>query len=140
VLVIGDEVVAWVVRKTGNTGSFGAAVGIGWEFGGRLVAGVAYTDYNGANIGASIAVDHGHIAREYLRIIFDYPFNQCRVKRITATIGEGNKKSVNLVQRFGFTYETRLSEAHSTGDLLIYRMFRNECRWLSLKGNQNEQR
>lgn len=131
-LVVGAGVVEWVAKKTNEFGNFGCATGIGWERRGEIVAGVAYADFNGPNVNAHIAVD-GLMSREYLWTIFDYPFRQLKVSRITCLIGEGNHKSVNLCQRMGFSQEARLRGAHPSGDLLIYRMFANECKWLGLK-------
>lgn len=131
-LVVGSGVVEWVAKQTNEFGNFGCATGIGWERRGELVAGVAYSDFNGPNVNAHIAV-FGLMSREYLWTIFDYPFKQLKVNRITCLIGEGNHKSVNLCGRMGFMPETRLKGAHASGDLLIYRMFRDECKWLELK-------
>ena len=132
-LIVGPDVVNWVAKQTNEYGNFGCAVGLGWMRDGEMVAGVAFNDYNGPNICAHIAITNGRIERPFLKVIFDYPFNQAKVSRITCMVGEGNVKSRNLCERFGFTEEARLSGAHSTCDLLIYRMRRDECRWLEKK-------
>ena len=131
-LVIGPGVVEWVAKQTNEFGNFGCAVGIGLQKDGEIVAGVAYNDYNGPNISAHIAIN-GRINRRFIWAIFDYPFNQAKVNRVTCLIGEGNVRSRKLCEHFGFKEEARLSGAHPTGDLLIYRLFRHECRWLELK-------
>lgn len=131
-LVIGDEAVAWVALQTNEYGKFGAATGIGWERGGKLIAGVAYSDYNGPNCCTHIAIT-GVMSREFLWSIFDYPFNQLKVQRITGLVGEGNQKSRNLCLKLGFTEEARLHGAHQTGDLIVFKMTRNECKWLGIK-------
>ena len=139
-IVIGQGVVDWVAAHTQACGGFGSAVGIGLESGGKLIAGVAYSDWNGVNIVAHIASDGSKLwmTREYLRTIFDYPFNQAKVNRITCWIAEGNKESIKLCEHIGFKLETTLSEAHPTGDLLIYRMRRQDCRWLAIKVKHEE--
>jgi RimJ/RimL family protein N-acetyltransferase len=131
-IVTGQPVVEWVAHKTNDFGNFGCAVGIGWQVGGKIVSGVAYNDFNGPNINAHIATD-APLTKSFLRAIFDYPFNCANVQRITALVGEGNVKSRHLCERFGFIEETRLQGAHQTGDLIVYRMRRNECKWLELK-------
>lgn len=131
-IVAGQPVVEWVARQTHDFGNFGCAVGIGMERDGELVAGVAYNEYNGVNINAHIALTVP-ITRDFLWAIFDYPFNKAKIERITALVGEGNQKSRNLVERFGFTEETRLEKAHPDGDLIVYRMRRHECKWLEIK-------
>ena len=132
-LVSGAAVVNWVARRTNEFGSFGdAAQALGWEKRDALVAGVVYADWNGPNVVCHIASDGSRrwLVREYLWTIFDYPFRQLKVKRITVTVGEGNADSRRFVEHLGFTREATLQRAHPSGDLLVYRMFAENCRWL----------
>ncbi len=133
-LTIGSHVVEWVAKRTNEYGNFGAAQGIGWERNGSLVAGVAYAQWNGANVVCHIASDGSRrwATRAYLWTIFDYPFNQLSVKRITVEVGEGNSASRRFVRHLGFTLEATLDSAHPSGDLLVYRMFRQDCRYLRM--------
>lgn len=132
VIVVGRGVVEWVANRTNEFGNFGTDVGIGWQKNGELVAGVAYANYNGTNIECHIASDGSKrwMTREYLRTIFDYPFKQANVRRITVCVGEGNAESRKFVEHLGFREEARLHGAHPTGDILIYRMWRDECRFI----------
>ena len=133
-LVIGKGVVEWVAQQTAEYGNFGTDVGIGWQKDGRIIAGVAYANWNGANVECHIASDKSKkwMNRQYLWTIFDYPFNQLRAKRITVCVGEGNADSVRFVKHLGFILEAKLKDAHLTGDLQIFRMFANECRFLQV--------
>jgi len=130
-IVTGQWVVDWVARQTNDYGTFGKAEGIGWVAGERLRAGVAYCDFNGVNIVCHIASDGSRrwATREYLWAIFDYPFRQLGVKRMTVCVGEGNSDSRRFVEHLGFELEATLQLAHPTGDLLVYRMFKESCRW-----------
>lgn len=132
-IVVGPDVVKWVAKRTNEFGNFGTDIGIGQVKDGVLVAGVAYADWNGPNIVCHIASDGSKrwATREYLRVIFDYPFRQLGCGRITALVGEGNSASRNFVQHLGFEPETTLRAAHPTGDLLVYAMFKESCRWIS---------
>ncbi len=132
-LVIGPEVVSWVAEKTNEFGNFGCATGIGWQAKGMLIAGVAYAEWNGANVVCHIASNGSKrwLTRKYLQTIFDYPFNQLCVKRITVCVGEGNKDSRRFVTHLGFELEATLRNAHPTGDLLVFRLFKDDCRWIS---------
>ena len=132
-LVIGDGVLDWVAKKTNEYGRFGGGTAIGWEKAGELVAGVCYCDWNGVNVVCHIASDGSRkwLTKRYLRVIFDYPFNQLQCGRITVAVGEGNSASCNFVRKLGFELEARLSKAHPTGDLLIFRMFKSDCRWIA---------
>ena len=130
---IGKHVVEWVAKQTNEFGNFGTDIGIGWLKDGKLVAGVAYAEWNGPNIVCHIASDQSKkwLTRQFLWTIFDYPFNQVGVKRITVCVGEGNKDSNRFVKHLGFELETTLKSAHPTGDLLIWRMWKRDCQWIS---------
>jgi len=131
VLVVGPDVVHWVATRTNEFGSFGAATGIGWARNGELVAGVAYNEFNGVNINAHIASNGHHwLTRDFLWAIFNYPFRQLGVQRITGLVGEGNAAARRFDEHLGFTLETKLTGAHPTGDLLVYVMWKHDCRWL----------
>lgn len=131
-LIIGKGVVQWVAKQTNNFGDFGTDAGIGWARRGQLVAGVAYADWNGPNVCCHIASDGSKrwATRAFLWTIFDYPFNQLKVKRITVCVGEGNSASRRFVQHLGFELEATLRAAHPSGDLLVYRMFSEGCAWI----------
>ena len=132
-LVIGPEVVSWVAVRTNEYGNFGAAQGIGWERDGALVAGVAYAEWNGVNVVAHIASDGSRrwLTRTFLNVIFDYPFRQLGVRRITACVGEGNSDSRRFLLHLGFVHEATLRGAHPTGDLLVYVLWKEKCKWIS---------
>ena len=131
-LVVGKGVVEWVAAQTSEFGNFGTEVGIGWLRGGQIVAGVAYANWNGPNVECHIASDGSRkwLTKQYLWTIFDYPFNQLGVDRITVCVGEGNTDSTRFVKHLGFILEAKLKGAHPTGDLLIYRMDRQDCRFI----------
>jgi RimJ/RimL family protein N-acetyltransferase len=120
----------WVSAKTGGMWTRGRGTAIGRLKDGELVAGVLYEDYTKANIVCHIAGNDGWATRGFLGLIFNYPFEQLGVKRITAPVHSNNEKSILLMTRLGFTLEAVLAQAIPEGDLLIYRMFKSECRFL----------
>jgi len=155
-LIVGKGVVEWVAKQTGEFNCFGTDIGIGWAKNGHefnryntyaglslkeafpepvLVAGVAYANYNGVNVEAHIASDGSKkwLTRKFLWTIFDYPFNQLKVKRITVCVGEGNIPSRRFVEHLGFILEAELADAHPTGKLRIYRLYATECRFLQVR-------
>lgn len=125
-----SKVGPWVCERAGGTWVPGRGTAIGRMVDGELVAGVLYEDFNGANIICHIAGVGNWATREYLAVIFHYPFVQLGVRRITVPVDSVNEKSIRLVERMGFTLESRLREATPRADMLLYRMFRNECRFL----------
>lgn len=137
-LVIGKGVVEWIAARTGEFNCFGTDVGIGWAKHGKIVAGVAYANWNGVNVETHIASDGSRnwLTRQYLWTIFDYPFNQLGANRITCCVGSGNTDSARFVEHLGFKLEAELLGAHPTGSLRIYRMWRHECRFLQVKHGQ----
>lgn len=136
-LTIGEHVVDWVGKIV--RAEFDGARGIGLlrtvqtAVGEQcaLCAGVVYEDWNGVNITAHIAAEGRNWATPwFLGVIFDYPFVQLKCNRITVCVGEQNRDSRRFVGHLGFTQEANLQGAHPTGDLIVYRMFRDDCRYL----------
>lgn len=124
----------WVAHKTGGTWCEGRGTAIGkLDENGELCAGVLYEDFTGANVVCHIAGIGNWATKEYLGVIFDYPFNQLNVKRITAPISSTNMQSIQLVTRMGFTLECSLVQAIPDGDLHLFRMFKDECKYLKGK-------
>lgn len=121
----------WVTARAGGTWTPGRGTAIGkLDESGELMAGVLYEDWNRANVVCHIAGEGNWATREYLNVIFDYPFNQLNVKRITVPVGSTNLKSINLVTRMGFALECTLTQAIPDGDLHLFRMWRDECKYI----------
>lgn len=122
----------WVSERAGlppyKPGS-GAAIGRIKD--GKIVAGVLYEDCNGANVVCHIAGEGKNwLNRRFLSIIFDYPFNQLGVKRITGYVLSTNKAAQRLDEHLGFEREFVMKDAHPDGDVIGYVMTRDKCRWL----------
>jgi RimJ/RimL family protein N-acetyltransferase len=99
---------------------------------GEIIAAVGYDQYNGANIFMHVASDGTSRwgTRHFLHEIFKYPFRTLGVDRITVWVERDNIASRRLVTNVGFTAEAVLQSAGRDGvDVLIYRMFRQECRY-----------
>lgn len=126
-IVVGQAVVDWVAQRTGAI--FGVARGIGLSRGGKIAAGVAYTDFNQRNIFVHVACD-GPLTRKFLWTICDYPFNQLGVERVTGMIPAAHRNALDFAERIGFKYEATLENAHPKGNLLIYVAHRDNLAWL----------
>jgi RimJ/RimL family protein N-acetyltransferase len=129
-IVSGQAVVEWVSKRTHEFGNYGAAVGIGIEKDSELIAGVVYNEYNGANMNMHVAaVPNSHwLDSECIGAFFEYPFKY--VNRVTGLIGEKNHRSIKLCESVGFTLECRLERAHPDGAMLVYRLFKEDCKWI----------
>lgn len=134
-VVTGQRVIDWVTDFAPEFGNYGAAVGIGLEKGGDLIAGVVFNEYNGPNINMHVAAMPGSrwLDREYLWYCFYYPFEQLKVKRVTGLVGEGNAKSRRFTEHLGFELEAKLKDAHPTGAMLVYVLRRENCKWLHIR-------
>jgi RimJ/RimL family protein N-acetyltransferase len=120
-----------VASRTGGTWTPGRGTAIGKiDSKGNIIAGVLYEDYNRANIVEHIAAEGDWACRRFLWIMFDYPFNQLKVKRITAPVASTNEKCIRLVKKMGFTLESTLAQATPDGDVHIFRMFKEECKYI----------
>ena len=127
-----DRIAPFVQRATGVALTQGAT-GLGWVKHGRLVAGAIYEGYNGANIWVHLAGDEGGqwLARPFLRAGFAYPFLVCRVQRLWGQVDESNACARRFDEHIGFREVARLKgAAHDGGDVLIYCMAREECRYI----------
>ena len=124
----------WVCERGGGSWQEGRGCALGLtDSNDGLIAGVLYEDWNGAQIICHIAgVGNWSSCRAYMRAIFAYPFRQLKAKRITAPVASCNLKAQRFVERLGFVRESTLTDAHPDGDIFIYKMTPDKCRWLKL--------
>lgn len=127
-----DLIAPWVIDRVGLGGKYvrGTASAIGRVRDGKIIGGIYYEDYNGSNIVCHIASDGDRwLNKLFLWMIFDYPFNKLGVKRMTAPILESNKDCINFVEKLGFVREAILQDGHPKGDIYIYTLFKDQCKW-----------
>lgn len=110
----------------------GSVIGL-WEDGVGPVAACLYESHNGASILGHLAGDGKKwMNREFLWYCFYYPFEQLQVKKILGLVESDNYDARKLDEHLGFTLEATLKDAAPKGDLLVYSMTRDQCKWLSL--------
>lgn len=89
---------------------------------------------NGASIMLHIAANGKRwMNREYLWFVFYYPFIQLGINKIISPVEGGNAACRTFIEHIGFTLEATLKDAAPQGDLLIYTMTKDQCKWLNLK-------
>jgi hypothetical protein len=103
---------------------------IGCERDGELVAGVMFQQYNGASIYAHIAIT-GRMTKDWLWFIFYYPFVQLGCHVIIVLIACGNRKARAFVENAGFVLRTMLPDADPSGDVCLYILQKQDCRFLT---------
>lgn len=127
-----QRVGAWVAQKVGGIWDNSAnaqAIGYANEDG-QLLAGVTYKDWNGANIWVHVRVEDGRALPQFVAVAFHYPFVQVGARRLTLPICSTNRKALSVAARMGFTLESKLNQATPEGDLQLWRMMREDCRFL----------
>jgi hypothetical protein len=126
----------WIRSRKGGNLAPGTFSAIGWVSGGDLKAAIAFSDSNGKNCQASIAVDHTFLPPSLLKAGLFYAYKQLALRRLTFMVSHANIRSQNLVTRLGAKREATLQEADEDGgDLLIYVLFPENCRiWSRING------
>jgi len=106
---------------------------IGLRKQGELVAAAVYEGFNGVNMWAHLAGAPGKrwMTRDFLRAGFAYPYLVCGVQRLSGYVEASNAEARRLNEHFGYQVETVLrGAAHDGGDVLIYVMWRKDCRYV----------
>lgn len=125
----------WLMSRVGGQWIPGRGSTIGlWEDGVGPVAACLYESCNGASVLGHLAgIGRKWMNREYLWFCFYYPFEQLRVNKILGLVESTNLEAQKLDEHLGFQLEATLKDAAPKGDLLIYSMTRDQCKWLTLK-------
>lgn len=123
-----ERVGRWIEAHEGGQYREGSQC-IGLERDGELVAGALFDYHNGASIYCHVAVD-GQVTREFLRAAFRYPFVQLGCSVLIGLVAGDNLMAQRFDERLGFTLEHTIRDAHPSGELRIYTMRRDQCRWL----------
>lgn len=133
-LVFNDaRVVRFVATQCGVT-RWVAPVSIGVEERGEIIGGFVAVDcYDGIDIMCNIAGLRGRYwaTRRFFRACFKYLFKQLGLRRVTGLVDASNLAARALNERLGFKQEGVLRKrAPGGGDMIVYGMLREECRWL----------
>jgi RimJ/RimL family protein N-acetyltransferase len=119
----------WTAEQTKGKYFEANSQSIGLKQNGEFVAGVIYENWNGRSIICHIAIS-GRLTPRYLAVIFDYPFNVCGVRKIIVPVDATNLKSVILVEKMGFTEEARIKDGMADGDMILYTLAKENCKYL----------
>jgi RimJ/RimL family protein N-acetyltransferase len=119
----------WVCERAGGKYFPGTCQGIGYEQDGELTAGVLYDQCNGRSVQMHVALDKP-LTKGFVRICFDYVFNQLKVQKVIGLVDSNNTKALHLDRKLGFVDEAQIKDAGRTGDLVILTMTRQQCRWI----------
>ena len=105
---------------------------IGRMEGDRLIGVVGYNGFCGLTCQIHTAGVGHWLSREFLRVLFSYPFEQLGLEHLVATIGAQNARSLRLTRRVGFSDFARIKDGYERGtDMIVLKMARKDCRWIS---------
>lgn len=107
--------------------------GIGLVRDDEMVAGVIYENWNGHSVWMHVAAVPGKrwMTRDYLKVCFGYPFQQLGVKSLYGWVPAENEVAQRFDEHLGFRLVSFIPGAGMAGgDVLIYRMDREECRYV----------
>lgn len=101
---------------------------------GNCLGGVIYDDYTvGCIFMHQASFGKNWLTGNMIWMVFDYPFNQLKVKKVAGVVNSTNHELLAFNQRLGFKEEARIKDAYADGDMIILTMERSECRWLKIK-------
>lgn len=131
--VVSDAEAAYIFcRQYFDMGPSPLMKGICLQRNGETIAAAVFDQYNGQNIFMHCAATPGKkwLNRHFLHEAFKHPFVTLGCKRITLWIEKTNVTSRKFAQHLGFTHEATLERASAKGgDIVLYRMFREDCRY-----------
>lgn len=99
---------------------------------GQPIAVAVYNRFSKHNCEMSIATDGRRIwaTRAFLRACYLYPFKQMNLRRVSAVVEETNAMSLKLCRKLGHTEEARLKSWFGEQDGVLFRMMKEDCKWL----------
>lgn len=141
ILVGQDDLIGpWVVSKSGGDWQAGRATAIGLlDDQAGIIAGILCEDYNGKSLFMHMASDKtkGTVTRKYLWFCFYYAFEILGCEVVFGYVPSSLSESQKAVKQLGFSLKATLEKAHPHGDLLLYEMRKQDCKWLNFKRVEN---
>ena len=127
-IVHGDAVGEWVSARVGAKW-YGQGTAIGRVRNGQIICGVIVECHNGASAGMHVAGVGNWLNREFLRFVFDYVFRQLNLAVVYGTVPSENAQARRFDEHLGFKEAARIKDATPGGDMIIYTMRREDCRY-----------
>lgn len=97
----------------------------------RPLCAFVFNDLSGANVEMTVYAEPGGITRGVLRYIANYVFNKNQCRRLTVRTKKRNRRVLKLAPRYGFQYECVAKHYFPDDDAVVFRMLREDCRWLN---------
>lgn len=134
-ILIGDIAHGALIARVAHTGfDVDVDVCMSRVCNGEFLGGFILTNYNGAICFVHMAgKDARWCSPELMWLLFDYGFNQLKVRKMMCTVDSVNDRALDLVRRAGWRSAGRIADGTPDGDLLLFSMAANHCRWLALR-------
>ena len=136
------EIHAWLVERIPYTESLEPCRCIGFRrrSDGKILYGGAFNEFRGRDVQYHAACDDPKVlTKTRIALLFDYPFTQLGVTRVSCVIAAGNDRSRKVVEGLGWVHEGTVRKFYADNeDGVIYGMLREECRWLECGDNVAE--
>jgi RimJ/RimL family protein N-acetyltransferase len=97
---------------------------------GDIIGVIGYDSFTNASVQMHSAGEGNWLSKEFLRVMFDYPFVVCKLKVVYGCVLESNERALKLNYRVGFKYEHTLKDCYLEGGAIIMSMSKDECRYL----------
>lgn len=128
-----ESIGAWVAKQVGQSASWGDFYAMGVESDDcEILYGIVFNNFNGHNATCHIAVKRP--SKSFMLLLqhaAHYAFNQCRLKRLTGLVDVSNTKAMALDEHIGWEKEFVMKNAAADGgDLQVFVMWPDKCRWL----------
>lgn len=137
----GDRIGEWVYGRMGAewTPRRGTAIGLVDE-NDEILGGMVVENWNGDNCFLHFAGndDPRWASPRFAHFCFNYIFNTLGCKRCTGMVESTNTHVRDIDERLGFQVEALLLGAGQGCDILIYRMFKEECKWIKQEVNHGK--
>lgn len=98
---------------------------------GNILGGVLFSQFTRNNCEVTCASTSARfLNRNFMDVFFHYAFITAGKARINAIVDVDNEKSKTLCRKIGFVEEGVLKRWYGDKDAVIFRMTREECRWI----------
>jgi RimJ/RimL family protein N-acetyltransferase len=125
-----EQIAQWVLEGFGGCFLPGYKV-IAVFDGDRLMGAAVFDAFTARDCNFHVRIaDRRCVSRRTLRAVFDYPFRQLKLDRVSAQVMADNAASLEAVQRLGFVYEGAKRQ-RTWASQLQFGMLMSECPWVT---------
>jgi hypothetical protein len=132
-----DEIAQFVAGGTGSHGEWGPFTALGKKDSKGLTVGIVYNLFTGSPTGYQDCCMHiaarpnaKWCTHDFIYHAFAYPFTEMGCERVTGLVGRKNKSARKFFEKLGFEYEACLKRQRPGDDTIVYRMFKENCKWI----------